>query len=91
MTVEPDAISFAVEVGDGADVEVRGARRLRCVPACRSRCPWTGQGPHLTGVPSTSDLEGSRREDGSIIFASVPTPAPVPLEEGEEAPQLGPA
>jgi alpha,alpha-trehalose phosphorylase len=53
--------------------------------------PLDGQGPRLTGEPSTSDLEGSRREDGSIIFASVPTPAPMTLEETEEAPQLGPA
>jgi alpha,alpha-trehalose phosphorylase len=90
VELEREAMTFALEAGDGADVEVRGAV-VPVRPGVPVTVPLDGQGPHLTGVPSTSDLEGSRREDGSIIFASVPTPAPMPLEEGEEAPQLGPA
>jgi len=90
VELEREAMTFALETGDGADVEVRGAV-VPVRPGVPVTVPLDGQGPRLTGVPSTSDLEGSRREDGSIIFASVPTPAPVPLEEGEEAPQLGPA
>lgn len=90
VEVERDAMTFALETGEGTEVEVRGAV-VRVRPGAPVTVPLDGHGPHLTGVPSTSDLEGARREDGSIIFASVPTPAPVPLEEGEEAPQLGPA
>ena len=32
-----------------------------------------------------------RARAGLTALIAVPTPAPVPLEEGEEAPQLGPA
>jgi alpha,alpha-trehalose phosphorylase len=85
-----DTMTFTLEEGEGADVEVRG-RAVSIRPGAPAVVALDGQGPRLTGVPSTSDLEGSRREDGSLIVASVPTPAPMPLEEGEEAPQLGPA
>jgi alpha,alpha-trehalose phosphorylase len=90
VEVRRSTITFTLEEGDGAEVEVRG-RRVTILPGEPTVVALDGQGPVLTGVPSTSDLEGSRREDGSIIFASVPTPAPEPLEEDEEAPQLGPA
>jgi alpha,alpha-trehalose phosphorylase len=85
-----ESLTFTLEEGEGADLEVRG-RAVAVRPGAPAVVALDGQGPRLTGVPSTSDLEGSRREDGSLIVASVPTPAPMPLEEGEEAPQLGPA
>jgi alpha,alpha-trehalose phosphorylase len=89
VEVRRSTITFTLEEGDGAEVEVRG-RRVVIRPGEPTVVGLEGQGPVLTGVPSTSDLEGSRREDGSLIFASVPTPAPEPLEDDEEAPQLGP-
>jgi alpha,alpha-trehalose phosphorylase len=89
VEVRRSTITFTLEEGDGAEVEVRG-RRVVIRPGEPTVVALEGQGPVLTGVPSTSDLEGSRREDGSLIFASVPTPAPEPLEDDEEAPQLGP-
>jgi len=82
-------MTFTLEEGEGADVEVRG-ERVAVRPGEPSVVALDGQGPRLTGVPSTSDLEGSRREDGTLLYASIPTPAPEPLEEGEEAAQLGP-
>jgi alpha,alpha-trehalose phosphorylase len=90
VRLEREAMTFVAETGEGADLEVRGTP-VRVRPGAPVRVPLDGQGPRLTGEPSTSDLEGSRREDGSIIFASVPTPAPAPLDETEEAAQLGPA
>jgi alpha,alpha-trehalose phosphorylase len=89
VEVRRSTITFTLEEGDGAEVEVRG-RPVVIRPGEPTVVALEGQGPVLTGVPSTSDLEGSRREDGSLIFASVPTPAPEPLEDDEEAPQLGP-
>ncbi len=85
-----ESITFTVEEGEGADVEVRGVP-VAVRPGAPSVIALDGQGPLLTGVPSTSDLEGSRREDGSLIVASVPTMVTDPLDEGEEAPRLGSA
>ena len=82
-------MTFALEAGDGADVEVRGAV-VPVRPGVPVTVPLDGQGPHLTGVPSTSDLEGSRREDGSIIFASVPTPCADAAGGGRGGPAAGP-
>ena len=84
-----ETMTFTLEEGEGADVEVRG-ETVAVRPGEPSVVALDGQGPRLTGVPSTSDLEGSRREDGTLLYASIPTPAPEPLEEGEEAAQLGP-
>ncbi|MGD9572148.1 MAG: glycoside hydrolase family 65 protein [Thermoleophilia bacterium] len=83
-------ITFTVETGDGADLWVRG-EPVRVRPDAPSVVALAGQGPVLTGAPTTSDLEGARREDGSLIVASVPTPAADLLDENEEAGALGPA
>jgi hypothetical protein len=37
--------------------------------------PWAG-GPELRGSPSTDDIEGSIREDGSVIRATLPDAPP---------------
>jgi alpha,alpha-trehalose phosphorylase len=86
--LRPDSITFTVEEGEGADLWVRdeAVAVRRGAPAV---VPLDGQGPRLTGVPSTSDLEGSRREDGSIIVASLPTVA-TDYQDDDEAPALGP-
>ena len=38
------------------------------------------QGPRLIGAPTTSDIEGTRRADGSVITASIPTIALGPAD-----------
>jgi alpha,alpha-trehalose phosphorylase len=39
------------------------------------------QGPRLTGAPTTSDIEGTRRSDGTVITASIPTISMTPEPE----------
>jgi alpha,alpha-trehalose phosphorylase len=86
-----ESITFTLEEGVGVDVEVRGepvSVRLGAPVVV----PLDGQGPRLTGTPRTSDLEGSRREDGSLIMASVPTPASdLLVEDVEDAVRPGSA
>ena len=91
MELEREAMTFALEAGDGADVEVRGAVVPVRPGRAGRRCPWTGRAPTSPASPAPATWRGRAARTARIIFASVPTPAPVPLEEGEEAPQLGPA
>ena len=68
-----ETMTFTLEEGEGADVEVRG-ETVAVRPGEPSVVALDGQGPRLTGVPSTSDLEGSRREDGSLHLRLDPDP-----------------
>ena len=72
VTVTADAITFVCET----------ARAPRCWCAarpCASRpaSPVTvaldGQGPRLYGAPTMRDVAGSRRADGTLLTASMPT------------------
>ena len=67
-----DAIGFEIEEGSGVTVLVRGDQ-VDLDPSRPVSVPLRGQGPHLEGAPTTSDIEGSLRQDGSIITASIPT------------------
>jgi alpha,alpha-trehalose phosphorylase len=66
-------IVFTVETGDAVTVSVRGETVE--VPADRPvRVALDDQGPRITTkVPTTSDLRGLVRADGSVITASIPT------------------
>ncbi|MFC7431677.1 MULTISPECIES: glycoside hydrolase family 65 protein [unclassified Agrococcus] len=73
IRVQQDAITFTVEEGSDARVLVRGEHVL-----VRAGEPCTvdldGQGPVVDeDAPSTDDLEGFRRADGTLITASLPT------------------
>ena len=72
VTVEPDAISFAVEVGGEARVRVRGTE-LVVTAADVVTVPLADQGPRLYGAPTMRDVTGSRRADGTLLTASMPT------------------
>ena len=71
VTVRADEIVF--EVGSGHDIplSVRGDEYIAAAEQTL-RIPLVGQGPHFRGRP-TRALSGSRREDGTLISASVPT------------------
>lgn len=71
VTVTPDAIEFVCETGDGAEVFVRG-EAVQVTPGEPVRVALDGQGPVLQGTPSLRDLRGNRREDGTLITATVP-------------------
>jgi alpha,alpha-trehalose phosphorylase len=72
VTLDPDAISFAVEEGIEARVRVRGVETVVSSEADVS-VPLDGQGPRLYGAPTMRDVTGSRRADGSLLTASIPT------------------
>ncbi|MCU1632977.1 MAG: kojibiose phosphorylase [Micrococcaceae bacterium] len=69
--VMQDAITLTVETGDTATVSVHG-RPIELTAGFPVTVPLDDQGPRLTGTPTTSDIEGSRRADGSLVTASIP-------------------
>lgn len=72
VDLRADAIGFEIEEGNGVTVHVRGDQ-VDLDPSRPVSVPLSGQGPHLVGAPTTSDIEGSLRQDGSVITASIPT------------------
>ena len=87
VTLEPTTISFAIEVGDQAQVRVRGAEIVVTADEPVT-VPLIDQGPRLYGAPTMRDVEGSRRSDGTLLTASLPTlsldvdeeEAPIPVD-----------
>lgn len=71
VTVLPDALEIDAETGDGAQVSVRG-EQVKVVPGEVTRVALDGQGPVRPGRPSLRALSGNRREDGTLITATVP-------------------
>jgi alpha,alpha-trehalose phosphorylase len=69
--VTQEAITLTVEDGESVTVSVHGAPvHLRA--GTPVTVPLPDQGPRLTGAPSTRDIEGTRRADGSLVTASIP-------------------
>jgi alpha,alpha-trehalose phosphorylase len=66
-----DAMTLTVEAGDTATVSVAG-RPVEVTADAPVTVKLENQGPRLTGTPTTSDIEGSRRADGSLVTASIP-------------------
>ena len=71
VDLEQDSMTFTAETGDGAEVFVRG-RRVAVAPGEPTTVK-LGAVEELEGYPTLSDIEGSIREDGSVITASIPT------------------
>lgn len=66
-------IVFTVETGGPVDLSVRD-QPVRVTPEAPVRVALDDQGPRITTkVPTTSDLRGLVRADGSVITASIPT------------------
>jgi alpha,alpha-trehalose phosphorylase len=72
VALVPESISFTVETGDEAQVRVRGAEVVVRAGAPVT-VPLEGQGPRLYGAPTMRDVTGSRRADGTLLTASLPT------------------
>ncbi|MFF2276814.1 glycoside hydrolase family 65 protein [Agromyces sp. NPDC058126] len=70
--LEPGAITFTVEEGTGATVSVRGTEVTITADAPVS-VPLDGQGPRRHGSPTMRDVTGTRRADGTLLTASIPT------------------
>ncbi|KQS20888.1 glycoside hydrolase family 65 protein [Frigoribacterium sp. Leaf186] len=78
-------IVFTIETGDAVTVAVRG-EEVHVSPDAPVRVALEGQGPRITTpVPTTSDLRGLMRADGSVITASIPTISVDRYDEDEAA------
>jgi alpha,alpha-trehalose phosphorylase len=71
ITLTADAMTVAAGPGDAVEFSVRG-REMRVAGGETVRIPLAGQGPLLSGRPSLRQLAQSRREDGSLLSASIP-------------------
>ncbi|MFE6964899.1 glycoside hydrolase family 65 protein [Agromyces sp. NPDC057679] len=70
--LEPGGITFTVEEGTGATVSVRGTEVTIAADAPVT-VPLDGQGPRRHGSPTMRDVTGTRRADGTLLTASIPT------------------
>jgi alpha,alpha-trehalose phosphorylase len=73
MQISVTRTQFAVDVleGEPVEFEVRG-QRVVAEAGVRLRVPLVGQGPLIQGRPSPDQFSTTRRDDGSLMTASVP-------------------
>ena len=71
IVLTAEAMTVTAGEGDAVDFSVRG-RDVRVAGGETVTVPLAGQGPLLSGRPSLRQLSESRREDGSLLSASVP-------------------
>ncbi|MDO9395561.1 MAG: glycosyl hydrolase family 65 protein [Herbiconiux sp.] len=67
-----DSITFTIESGEAVELFVRG-KRVHVAPGSPVSVPLKDDRPVIEGAPTTSDIEGTVRADGSVITASMPT------------------
>ncbi|MDN4649374.1 MULTISPECIES: glycoside hydrolase family 65 protein [unclassified Curtobacterium] len=73
VDLEQKALTFTVETGDGFDAWVHN-QQTEVRPGDPTVVPLPHQGPRMAGhAPTTSDIQGTLRADGSVITASIPT------------------
>ncbi|WP_040163920.1 glycoside hydrolase family 65 protein [Microbacterium gorillae] len=72
VTVTPDQLRVHVRSGEPVSFAVRGQRLTASVDS-DAVVALDGQGPALAGRPSVRDITDTRRDDGSVVTASVPT------------------
>ncbi len=72
VDLKRDRVEFTIEAGESVEFTVRGERYVTRSGA-PVVVPLEDQGPILYGRPTTSDILGSRRADGSVMTASIPT------------------
>ena len=73
VELTPGGVLLTVEDGPRLSLSVRG-RPVEVEPGEPVRLPMDTHGLDLVGVPESLALSGERREDGTVITASVPTP-----------------
>ena len=85
VEVRPESISFEIEAGDELEVQVRDEHVVVALGRPVT-VPLEHQGVRLrSAAPTTSDLRGTLRADGSVITASIPTISLDRLEAQGEA------
>ncbi|QHC54384.1 alpha,alpha-trehalose phosphorylase [Rathayibacter tanaceti] len=80
VEVTQTEVLLSVETGDSAVITVRD-ERVHVEAGTPVRVALTHQGRRLHGAPTTSDIEGTRRSDGTVITASIPTISMTPEPE----------
>ncbi|MDH2443796.1 glycosyl hydrolase family 65 protein [Amnibacterium sp. CER49] len=71
VTVSATELVAQVLSGDPVEFTVRG-QRVSVAAGLPARVPLVGQGPLLHGRPSADRLSATRRDDGSLMTATVP-------------------
>ncbi len=72
VDVRQTRITFTIEEGDAVELWVRGDR-IEVAPGAPVTVALADDRPTIEGAPTTSDIEGTVRADGSVITASMPT------------------
>ncbi|MCU1476875.1 MAG: family 65 glycosyl hydrolase [Subtercola sp.] len=72
VAVFADVITFEIETGDSVIVYVRD-RSVEVTAGRPVTVALKDEAPVFEGAPTTSDIEGSLRADGSVITATIPT------------------
>jgi alpha,alpha-trehalose phosphorylase len=71
VTVRQDSLSAEAGEGEPVEITVRGERYV-IEAGTPVTVPLLGQGPNLHGRPSSDQFSGTRRDDGSLMTASIP-------------------
>jgi alpha,alpha-trehalose phosphorylase len=72
VRVERDVLGFTLETNGRLEFTVRGTPVV-VEGAEEVRVALDGQGPRILGTPRMRDVEGTRRADGTLLTASIPT------------------
>ena len=72
VDLRQDRMTFTVEDGGTVVLHVRG-ERIEVGPGAPVTVALADDRPTIEGAPTTSDIEGTVRSDGSVITASMPT------------------
>jgi alpha,alpha-trehalose phosphorylase len=72
VTLTDTEIAIAVQSGGDVELSVRGVR-YTATEGSVLRVPLRGQGPVLEGRPTVHQWSKTRRDDGSLLTASIPT------------------
>ncbi len=72
VVVRQDALEIEMLSGDDVELSVRGERFTASTSAVL-QVPLVGQGPDLPGRPTVAQFAQTRRDDGSLMTASIPT------------------
>ena len=72
VTVTRTELTIAVQAGGDVELSVRGAKHVAREGSVL-RVTLHGQGPLLQGRPTVQQWAQTRRDDGSLLTASIPT------------------
>ncbi len=72
VDLRQDRMTFTIEKGAAVELFVRG-ERIEVGPGAPVTVALADDRPSIEGAPTTSDIEGTVRADGSVITASMPT------------------